>query len=175
MKLIDEKGRLFGNLNLIDLHVIVQILAVGAAVCWKLLAGRAPGSVSTEPDVIQANEEMTVRFTVRCSSVDETYLSAFDEHVRGASLVRDSSVLNGKVLDYAVEPSTSTQLDAEGNSVLMTDQDRYDVVFTVEYTGNMEANALTDGDQLIRIGQGYVIRTVYVEVTGYVTDLEIVK
>ena len=36
MKLIDEKGRLFGKINLIDLLVVLLIVAVLAAVIWKL-------------------------------------------------------------------------------------------------------------------------------------------
>ena len=36
MKLIDEKGRLFGKINLIDLLVVLLIVAVLAAVVWKL-------------------------------------------------------------------------------------------------------------------------------------------
>lgn len=41
MKIIDEKGRLFGKINLIDLLVIVLVVAVVAAVGWKL--GRQEG------------------------------------------------------------------------------------------------------------------------------------
>ena len=35
MKLIDEKGRLFGKINLIDLLVVLLIVAVLAAVVWE--------------------------------------------------------------------------------------------------------------------------------------------
>ena len=35
MKLIDEKGRLFGKINLIDLLVVLLIVAVLAAVIWS--------------------------------------------------------------------------------------------------------------------------------------------
>ena len=37
MKIIDEKGRLFGKINLIDLLVIVLVIAIIAAVGWKLV------------------------------------------------------------------------------------------------------------------------------------------
>ena len=40
MKLIDEKGRLFGKINLIDLLVVLLIVAVLAAVVWKLGGSR---------------------------------------------------------------------------------------------------------------------------------------
>ena len=41
MKIIDEKGRLFGKLNLIDLLVIVLILAVVFVAVWKLGGSKA--------------------------------------------------------------------------------------------------------------------------------------
>ena len=34
MKIVDEKGRLFGKINLIDLLVIVLLIAAVAAVRW---------------------------------------------------------------------------------------------------------------------------------------------
>ena len=40
MKIIDEKGRLFGKLNLIDLLVIILLIAAVAAVAWKLVGKR---------------------------------------------------------------------------------------------------------------------------------------
>ena len=43
MKLIDEKGRLFGKINLIDLLVVLLIVAVLAAVVWKLGRYREKG------------------------------------------------------------------------------------------------------------------------------------
>ena len=46
MKIIDEKGRLFGKINLIDLLVIVLVVAVVAAVGWKLVGKKAAASVS---------------------------------------------------------------------------------------------------------------------------------
>ena len=47
MKLIDEKGRLFGKINLIDLLVVLLIVAVLAAVVWKLCGRKAARSSSS--------------------------------------------------------------------------------------------------------------------------------
>ena len=47
MKIIDEKGRLFGKLNLIDLLVIVLILAVVFVAVWKLGGSKAAEAVTS--------------------------------------------------------------------------------------------------------------------------------
>ena len=46
MKLIDEKGRLFGKINLIDLLVVLLIVAVIVAVVWKLGGKKAAAAVT---------------------------------------------------------------------------------------------------------------------------------
>ena len=46
MKLIDEKGRLFGKVNLIDLLVVILLVAVVAAAVWKLGGKKAVAAVS---------------------------------------------------------------------------------------------------------------------------------
>ena len=40
MKAIDEKGRVFGKLNLIDLVVVLILIALVVGVAWKLLGGK---------------------------------------------------------------------------------------------------------------------------------------
>ena len=35
MKIVDEKGRLFGKVNLIDLLVLLLVIAAAAALIWK--------------------------------------------------------------------------------------------------------------------------------------------
>ena len=54
MKLIDEKGRLFGKINLIDLLVVILIVTVIAAVVWKL-GGRKAAARSPRRDSMERN------------------------------------------------------------------------------------------------------------------------
>ena len=57
MKLIDEKGRLFGKINLIDLLVVLLIVAVLAAVVWKLGGKKAAAAVTgTDKKVVYTVE-----------------------------------------------------------------------------------------------------------------------
>ena len=46
MKIIDEKGRLFGKINLIDLLVLLLVVAVVLAVGWKVVGKKAAAAVS---------------------------------------------------------------------------------------------------------------------------------
>ena len=61
MKFIDEKGRLFGKINLIDLLVIVLLLAVVCAVLWETVGKRASEAANTQ--------SLRASYTVRCEEV----------------------------------------------------------------------------------------------------------
>lgn len=174
MKVIDEKGRLFGKINLIDLLIVLVLALVAAALCFKILGARAPGAVTTQDDLISANQQVTVRYKVLVSGIDEEYFAGLEAHAQGASIVRDNNIVDGKIVNFE-KKACSTALDASGNVVSVENQDRYDALFTIEYTGRMEANALVEGEQVIRVGAQYTVRTLYIEIIGYITDVEILE
>ena len=100
MKILDEKGRLFGKINLVDLLIILLVLLLIAAVCWRILGARAPGNVATQANVIQADEVVSVRFKVLVSGAEAEYLPALERYAEGASLVRDDNVSVGKIVGF---------------------------------------------------------------------------
>ena len=70
MKIIDEKGRLFGKLNLIDLRVIVLILAVVLVAVWKLGVKLVEAYILSATAVQTDAEHFTLYVTVQA---DATY------------------------------------------------------------------------------------------------------
>ena len=58
MKLIDEKGKLFGLINLIDLLVLLAVLAAAVGIGWKVMsssqAAEAPKNAVTVTFVARA-------------------------------------------------------------------------------------------------------------------------
>ena len=174
MKVIDEKGRLFGKINLIDLLIVLVVALVAVALCYKIIGAHAPGSVTTQDDLISANQEVTVRYKVLVSGIDAEYFNGLEPNAVGASLVRDNNIVDGKIVAFE-KKACSTALDASGNVVAVEDQDRYDALFTIEYTGKMETNALVEGEQVIRVGAQYTVRTLLIEIIGYITEVEILE
>ena len=81
MKLIDEKGRLFGKINLIDLLVVILIVAVIAAVAWKLGGRKAAAAVT--------GSAKKAVYTVEIEDVPAD-IAAYAETQTGKSLVNDS-------------------------------------------------------------------------------------
>ena len=174
MKIIDEKGRLFGKINLIDLLIVLAVALVALAFVWKITGSRAPGDVATQDHLINAGDEVTVRYEVIVSGIDGAYFEGLERYAEGASLVRDNNVINGKIVAFRKE-ACDTALDANGNVVNAEGQDRYDAIFTIEYTGKMNTNALIEGQQVLRVGSQYTVRTLFIDIIGYITDVEILE
>ena len=86
MKFIDEKGRLFGKINLIDLLVIVLLLAVVCAVLWKTVGKRASEAANTQ--------SLRASYTVRCEEVPKE-ICDFAQTQVGEKLLNNAVFLDG--------------------------------------------------------------------------------
>ena len=185
MKILDEKGKLFGKINLIDLLVLLVALVVLAVVAVNALGGSAedPSSGDTEStsdaaDPVPSKLKYTVRVTAQREDVAEE-LSRFVNIAEGKKdqLMHAGVLVEGAyVVDYWVEPC------------------RYNVISTgeVELIGAAEADAagLVDicllieavvedattnlvGTQEVRIGKTHIPKTTHLEfLTGVITDCE---
>lgn len=149
MKIIDEKGRLFGKLNLIDLLVVILLLAVIFAVVWKLGAGKAAENASTQ--------SYGVTFTVVVDDVHEE-VCQFAETQLGEKIVN-----SGKVLD-----ATLTGCEAKPQ-----EDGKYTLYLSVEGTATMSELVYKLGTQDVRVGFEYIVKTSAFELTGIVCDLEV--
>lgn len=151
--MIDEKGKLFGKLNIIDLIAIILIVAVVALLGYKLTASSGGFTENGQQ----------VRFTVKVEGVDAQVYENIQDLIPG-QLMTGSQMLNGQIV--AVEGTQveedSVHYKKDGGSNQLTsyrsDAGTYDLVFTVEATlENVANNAL--GTQEVRVGRSYTIKT----------------
>ena len=99
MKIIDEKGRLFGKLNLIDLLVIILLIAAVAAVAWKLVGKKAAETV--------ADTGRTITYTVTVEDVNR-------EAAEFASTQIGKSLTDAAVTDRADSAHVDLAVTIEG-------------------------------------------------------------
>ena len=151
MKLIDEKGRLFGKINLIDLLVVLLIVAVLAAVVWKLGGKKAATAVT--------GTEKKAVYTVEFEDVSAD-IAHFAETQVGKSLVNDSKVITASITDVR----TADYADENGHLRLY---------ITVEAGASFTGNVYKVGPQEIRVGYEYILKTSEFELTGLISALEV--
>lgn len=160
MKIIDEKGKLFGKINLIDLLALVLIAAA-----LVLLAVRFLRPAGSDP----VNGATKLTYTAQVQAVDQ---ATYDEVLRQMENAggRDQLMANGELLDAYVTkveavPHVAYNTDAAGNTVQDVEDfegGRWDLTFTVE--ANV-ADPITNkvGTQEVRVAKSHILKTVHFE------------
>ena len=165
MKIINEKGKLFGVINIVDLLVLVAAIAVVAGVGYKLFAPRITEAVS--PQV-----EMTAVVRVRGAMpflVDEIERNdqTGKKMVSGNAFV-DATIEKVEIEDYVQQMPTA---DGEINNAL--DPSKKDIVFTIKTKVNKGTASPKIGTQEVRFGRTLIVKTDDMELNGTITSVEI--
>lgn len=153
MKFIDEKGRLFGKLNLIDLLVILLVLAVAFAVIWKTVGQKAAESI--------ASQSIRVEYTVLCADTPKEICLYADGQV-GEKLLNNAVFLDAAITDCRYVPVDDA--NPEGSQTLY---------LTIDAAATTANNAFKVASQEVRVGYEYNVKTPYFELAGVICDLEV--
>lgn len=160
MKIIDEKGKLFGKLNLIDLLVVVILIAALLFLAVRFTRGSGANPV---------NSSTKLTYTTLVTNVTpETYIEV--QRQLAAAGGRDQLMASGDLLDGYVTGVTATphvnyQPDANGVVTASEEQGekaRLDLIFTAEVN---VANPIVNevGTQEVRVGKTHILKTTHFE------------
>ena len=163
--MIDEKGRLFGKINIVDLLVILVVIIAAVVLGMKFLK---PGSSG----VVGGGSTTThVEYTVLVESVQPAVYESIKENYIPSTLMASGELLDGQVTSVTAAPHEDVvSVDTtDGTVELPADKDLLDLTFTVECN---VSNAITTeiGTQEVRVGKNHIVKTDKFELTGVVTD-----
>ena len=129
MKLTNEKGKLFGIINPVDLACILLILLVVGGVGWKLLGGTVEKVLTEEPA-----ETTTMLTTVRIRAVNPYALGWLAENdLAGEQLIAGADyVPDAHVVSVSYEPYTVQTTNDEGEIIDSVDPVRKDVLVVLK-------------------------------------------
>lgn len=165
MKVINEKGKLFGVINIVDLLVLLAAIAVVAGVGYKLFAPKIA-------DVTAKQVELTMVVRVRGAT---PFLQ--DEVERnsqvGKKLVSGNSYVNAEIVDMTVEDYVQQVTTADGRIVDALDGTKKDLVFTVKTTVPDGTPSPSIGTQEVRAGRTFILKTNDFETTGNIDSVDI--
>ena len=159
MKVVNEKGKLFGVINLVDLLILVVIVLAVAAVGYKMLAKPVQEAVAPES---KATVTMRVRGAMPYLVVELMRVEP------GEKLIAGKDYVNGTVVKIETVPYVITTVTADGPIVESTDPLKKDVLITVESTGNPNAAIFKIGNQEVRAGRDFTFKTKRVEIIAIV-------
>ena len=119
-KIIDDKGRVFGLISIIDVIVLLVVVVLAIAAYTKFNVHDSP--------LTPANT-VGVTYTVRVSAIR---LSATDMMRRGDSLYTNAGTFIGTIKDIGIEEAYSLEQRIDGIFLMARIHDRYDITLTVE-------------------------------------------
>jgi len=163
MKILDEKGKLFGLVNLVDLAVLLFLILCVAGVAWKLFSPAVSAAVAPQA-------EMTAVMRVRGVSpqlVEEAERNPLEGKrlVAGNSYV-DATVTKAEIVPYVVQIPT-----ADGPIVDSTDPSKKDIVITVTAMVARDAAILKVANQEVRAGRTFILKTQDFEVIANIESV----
>ena len=122
--IIDEKGKLFGKISIVDIAAILLVFALLGGVYFKLFVY---GRNMEKTNATKFNYQVMVS-DVRMVSVDALQIGnkVFDE---------DTKEYLGIIVDKEIKPCQLNLLKNDGTYVKAEKPDRYNVIITVEATG----------------------------------------
>lgn len=173
MKILDEKGRLFGKLNLIDL--LVLLLAVAAAAVF--LYGRLKPQGTQEP---VKTYELT--YEVQVSALSPAFAETVRQYVDPEQGLADQifstdtgiRFQDAYVVDFTTAPHVEYVATSDGEVKRVEssgDDQRLDGVMTIRATITDPITNLV-GSQQVRVGAVHYVKTTHFEISGLVQSVE---
>lgn len=164
MKVVDEKGKLFGKLNIIDLLVIIFIIAAVVVVGVKFLGGGSEDEAAAEK----------LTYTVHVTALDSEVVERVAEYVNTATGTKDQlmaggNLLNAYIVDYWTEPTRYNRM-SDGTVTILDgaaaeEAGLVDIYFVIEaYVTDPVTTEV--GTQEVRVGKTHIVKTVNLEFIG---------
>ncbi|WP_048600533.1 DUF4330 domain-containing protein [Rubeoparvulum massiliense] len=145
MKLIDEKGKLFGLVNIVDLLIVVVVLGLAAGVYYKVTQSNRV--VETVPVTLTLLAEEIRQPTVDAIAIGD---DAYDWESNGYF---------GKVVDKQVTPAIAYVETADGRVVKAEIPDKYNLTVTIEGSGVYQSRGVVIGGRDWKVGNTLVLKT----------------
>lgn len=161
--MIDEKGKLFGKINIVDLLVILAIIVIAVMVGLKLKSGG--GLFSKAP------EGGTIHYTVLVRGVRPEVFASIQAYPNDTLMASGVVISGSKVLSVTSAPhvANATITTRDGALVVPLDEDLLDLTFSIE--AKVADKIINEvGTQEVRIGKTHTVKTVHYELSdGVIT------
>jgi len=162
MKIINEKGKLFGLINIVDLSIIVLILLIGAVLVLKTV-GKDVGPITSEESL----QEITVTFKSNIRN---------DEHAKaikeGDQLISLLKPVDAYIKSVAYEPYEIAISTADGRQVYAVDPKRKAIIVKFSMKTSKGNGIIKLESQEIAVGKQFTLKTRTFENVGTIEAIE---
>lgn len=164
MKLINEKGKIFGLINIVDLIVLVLIVAVVGAVGYRALSPKVNANSDT-----QAAEDQYCYVTVMAQ---QAVPEVAEKLKVGDKLVANNEFTDAEIVSIDVKPASSVNTNSEGKSVLSEHPLWKDLTIVVKEKIDPSSVILKVATQEVRVNYPFILKTQQVECNSKIRGIE---
>jgi len=151
MRIIDEKGRIFGKINLFDLIVLLAFVFLAAGIGYKVVKDRA-----------EAGNEVPVKTyiaTVKCSAMPDSFAETLEKDKR--IYYDNEGFTNARIVSIEEVPAVVTVQTADGKLVEAVDPKLKDVYLEIEIDDRQDDNDIKIGRYAVAVGGKMTVKTIY--------------
>ncbi len=159
MKWMDEKGRLFGKVNLFDLLVVLLIVVGAIGISMRVIT---PSK--------QALPTQTATYTLKISGVQEFAVDAF---AKGDQIYEDGTLLGELAEVPKVEQCETLELQPDGTEGMVVHPLLYDITLEMKTDQFRADKGYHIGTNEMLNGTGHVISNGFISCTATVINIEI--
>ena len=165
MKIINEKGKLFGLINIVDLIVLLLVIAVIGVMATKLMGNKVTEAVQQKVDcwaqirIIGAQPYL----------VEE----ALRQELPGQRMVAGSVYIDGTIEDVWIEDYKVQVMTDDGRIVTATDPDKKDIIVLIKFPIAADTPNPKLGSQEVRAGRTLIIKCRTFETSGTIRYVQI--
>lgn len=153
MKIIDEKGKLFGIVNIIDLCIVLFVAVVAAVVVMFFSANSTIDQQATQK-----------RITIEVTAIEKDICDAMVKDKKIFDKIQNKAL--GTLVDVKVEPSVEYNVSRDtGEHIESEIPDRFDAELVIDVTSGEE----------VYVGKRMSVSTKDFSAAGYIIDLENIK
>ena len=160
MKIVDERGRLFGVINIVDLALLLVVVLFAGGLYYKLVAKQ---SIT---DKTHGEQEIFV--TVKYHPLDEAELRGV---AKGDQLVANNALQQIFVEDVEIR-SEKAMLEKNGALSVTEHPFEKSLYITIKGKASITDANIHMANQIIKIGREFFLKTLTTEWKGTVTSIE---
>lgn len=164
MKIIDEKGKFFGKINIIDLLIVVVIFALAIATFIKFRTSDAYMSKDT-----------VIEYTLLVENVRTPTIDALKEKTEGIIDYETKKEI-GDIIDMEISGASELELMTDGTYKEVKFKDKYDVLLTLQTKGTeTQDNFFTLSGKKLVVGDDITMYNEYASTNGKVKSIMVLK
>ncbi|NLG89509.1 MAG: DUF4330 domain-containing protein [Clostridiaceae bacterium] len=159
MKVLDERGKLFGLINIIDLAVLLIVLLLIAGGIWYINRDK-PSDTANMKDYL---------VTIKCPGYGDDVLNAM--HI-GDKLYYSGGFIDAEIVEINSEPAEIDVYTSDGRIVVQQHPKLKDIYVKVRVADSLDDPMIFIGQLHATVGKEMVLKTRYVEIPAIITAVE---